>query len=651
VLQKHEEFAPDIAPAVIVGSGPAGVRAAKELRRHAPKLPIVLYGQEPWRPYNRVRLSAFLAGELSWEALSLDSKLPEDVEARFHCAVVAINPKFHFVWDSTGRRQVYSKLVLATGSHPHVPDISGIDQLGVYTFRDMTDAQLLLARRVRSRRTVVLGGGLLGLEAARAMQRFNTDVWIVEHSPILMSSQLDERASWHLQGRLQAMGINVVLGDSVKQVLSRGRLSGVRLRSGREIACDTLIVATGIRPNIELARKAGLKVGRGIRVNDGMRTSDPDIYAVGECAEHRERVYGIVAPALEQAAVAAHDIAGGAAGYRGSVFATRLKVLDVLVFGIGHVTQETVRDRARQCVFESTDIYRKVIVQRGRLIGAIAVGDWPDLNRVQEAVSKNRFAWPWQLWRFRVRGSLWPEAEETCVTRWSTTAVVCNCTGVTRGQLSNALAAGCKSVEALAANTGASTVCGSCRPLLAKLAGGSAPLAPIRAYRTLFGAAAMALVAALAFFLSPAVPYADSVEYPWQWDQLWRDNFLKQVSGYSLLALSVIALVVSLRKRVRAVRLGDFALWRVFHALVGIGILAALLIHTGGRLGSELNQLLLLCFMGLLVSGGIAGSLVAMEHRMGSTQRLRKSLLWAHLYLFWPVPVLLSFHVLKGYYF
>jgi nitrite reductase (NADH) large subunit len=641
------------APIVIIGAGPVGIRTAQELCRRSPAAPIVLYGEEASEPYNRVRLSSFLIGETDWQALTRDLQLPSNanIDARYGCRVTAIDREHRCVRDASGFVQPYAKVVMATGSRPYVPDVPGIRLLGVYTFRDVRDAHQLLARRVRSRRTVVLGGGLLGLEAARAMQRFNTEVCVVEHYSRLMMRQLDVAASKDLLAHVKALGIQVVLGDGVKQVLGDVRVAGIQLRSERVMECDTLIVATGIVPNTELALAANLPIGRGIRVNDSLQTTDPDIYAIGECAEHRKRVYGIVAPGLEQATVAAHVIAGGRARYSGSTIATRLKVVDFPVFSTGPVTEEETPDFARTWTYREGPIYRKLVTLRGRLIGAVAVGECPDLSRLQEAAMRQRNVWPWQLWRFARTGSLWPEEELGSVVAWPAATAVCNCTGVTRGDLARALGDGCVTVEALAARTGASTVCGSCRPLLAELAGASAPAEPVRGWKTLLGAGGLALPAALLFLLV-AVPYAATVQVPWQWDLLWRESFWKQVSGFTVLGLAVLLSVMSFRKRVRRFTLGDFPLWRVVHAVLGLLTVAGLAVHTGGRLGSNLNLLLMAAFLGVVALGAIAGGVIALEHRLGvDAARLRRTWLWSHILVAWPIPVLLAFHVLKTYYF
>jgi nitrite reductase (NADH) large subunit len=466
-----------------------------------------------------------------------------------------------------------------------------------------------------------------------------------------MMRQLDEAGATHLLEHVQRLGIDVVLGDSVVRVLGGDRVSGIALRSGGALECDTIIVATGIQPNIELARAAGLHVSRGIRVNDRMQTSDPLIYAVGECAEHRDRIYGIVAPGLEQAAVAAHVLSGGDSAYSGSTLASRLKIVALPTFSIGLVTEEEVPDLARMHVHRGEGSYRKLVTRRGRLVGAITVGECPGISRLQQAVLSHKRLWPWQIVRFRTTGRLYPEQELASVVHWPAAATVCNCTGVTRGTLGAALAAGCSTVEALAASTGASAVCGSCRPLLAALAGGS-PIGPERGWRWLLGASGLALPATLALALLVLIPYAATVQVPWQWDVLWRDGLWKQVSGFTLLGLSALILLLSLRKRIRRFTLGDFPAWRIVHAVLGTLTLAGLAAHTGGRLGSNLNFALIASFLGVVAVGSAAGGAVALEHRLGAAgARLRRTCTWAHILFFWPLPILLVLHVLKTYYF
>lgn len=385
--------ASDRAPLVIVGSGPVGVRTVQELLRADPAQHIVLYGDEPWEPYNRVRLTQMLAGHSTWAEVFQSLKLPDiaNVETRYNCPVVALDRSDKTVTDVTGVLQPYAKLVLALGSRPHVPNVPGTALGGVFTLRNMFDVQGLLARRVRSRRTLVIGGGLLGIEAAHALQRSHTEVAIVEHGQHLMERQLDQQAAAMMREHIAGLGMESYLGDGLKAILGERLVAGVRLRSGRELSCDTVVIATGIVPNTQLARAAGISVGRGIRVNDQLQTSDPDIYAVGECTEHRGRIYGLVAPGLEQASVAAHHMLGRKASYRGSIAAAHLKVVGQKVFSIGCVSDHEVTNLDRQVAYQAEGGgYRKLVIRRRKLVGAVAMGSWEQVGRIQEAVTFRR---------------------------------------------------------------------------------------------------------------------------------------------------------------------------------------------------------------------------------------------------------------------
>ena len=641
-------------PVVVVGSGPAGHRVVQALGRQAPALPVVWYGDEPWAPYNRIKLSSLLAGDARWEEITADSPIPDTVDTRFGLRVARIDRAAGEVVDMRGARQAYGALVLATGSRAHVPAIPGVDLAGVFTFRDLSDAQKLQARTVRSRVTVVIGGGLLGLEAARAMRRFHTRVIAIEHGNRLMPRQLDDEGAAWLHKAVVEAGIEVRLAEAVKGIEGRGEASGVVLRSGEVIACDTVIIATGISPNVELALRAGLPVGRGIRIDDTTRTADPCIHAVGECAEHNGEVYGLVAPGLEQAAVAANRLCGGDAVYTGSIAATHLKVMGCKVFSIGEVERYGAADpaRARHFADPDGDGYRRVLIRQGRLVGAQAVGPWAETPRVQEAVRSGRRIGPWQRLRFSRIGQLWPDTDAGDVRLWPAEATVCNCTGVTRGQLEAARQRGCSSIVALGADTGAGTVCGSCRPLLAELADGAA-LPAARGWGALnafgLGAALLALL-----YVVFAIPFPDTAELAWRWDALWRDSLYKQISGYSALAAMTLLALIGLRKRwTRLARVWDFAGWRVVHVVLGLALVTVMAVHTGGRLGHNLDRVMSLAALAALLSGALIAVVVARQHQLapGTVRRVQRSATWVHILALWGLPVLLGFHVLKAYYF
>ena len=643
---------------IVVGMGPVGMQFVRELSEREYDGPIIIYGSEPVQPYNRVRLSDYLAGELYRDALLIDesdSKL-SNIEYRYNCAVEWIDKKSKTVTDASGRIQRYSKLIIATGSTPFMPMFGNRHYRGVYTFRTLSEADELLSRKLRTRHTVVIGGGLLGLETARAMQKYHTEITIIEHSKWLMAQQLDEQGAAYLERFIRDSGINIILDDSVVSVTGNELVEGITLRSGVNIACDTVIVAAGVRSNISLARDAGLVCRKGIRINNHLQTSEKNIYAIGECAEHEDNVYGLVKPGFEQASVLAERLTGGNAQYAGSISSTQLKVMSKAVFSAGrNGVDEESSSSIREYVYrnEEDGLYRKIRIFGNGIIGAIAVGEWHESALVNEAIQEKRKIWLWHLLRFKSSGNIWGNAEDIDVSTWPASATVCNCTGVTRGRLSHAVNNGCENVTCLTMMTRAGSVCGSCKPLLAELIGEDANVEPVRAWRGLLSLSALTLTLAVLFFFIWRVPYASSVQHDIRWDLLWRDSLLKQISGFSILGLIAIGLIVSLRKRLARFRFGKYDLWRMSHVVLGIAALVMLIIHTGFRFGSELNLLLMMNFILLTVAGANASTVVATEHHMVPAMAKKQRKVWnkVHLLLFWSLPVLLGFHVLKTYYF
>ncbi|MEJ2382675.1 MAG: FAD-dependent oxidoreductase [Gammaproteobacteria bacterium] len=397
-------------PVVVVGAGIAGQRVVQELLALDATCPVVWYGSEAVAPYDREALSTALAGGGDGDRRPAPV-LPAGAEMirRHGCHVIAVDRPARAVVDAEGRLQPYSDLVLATGSRPVLPDVAGIHLDGVYTLYDACDAERLAARTARSRRTVVLGGGPLGVELARAMQRGHTEVTIVERAPYLLHRQLDATAAEWLRDYLLGAGMQVLLTNTVTEIIGTRVVEAVRLRSGRLLRCDTLVLATGVRARTELAQAAGLRVGRAVLVTDYMESSDPHIYAVGDCAEHGGRVYGSAAAAEEQAVIAARCILRDPVRYRGSLVGSALKVVDRPVASIGQVGGAQHPAAGLEVCFVQMDggVYRKLVLRRGRLAGAIAVGGWAEWGQVQEAVRARRRLWPWQLRRFTRTGLLW----------------------------------------------------------------------------------------------------------------------------------------------------------------------------------------------------------------------------------------------------
>ena len=348
------------------------------------------------------------------------------------------------------------------------------------------------------------------------------------------------------------MAIAVMTSTRVAEFGGDTRLEHVSLSGGDRIACDTAIICTGIRANLEMARDIGLAVGRGIKVGPTLQTTDPDIYAVGECAEFDGHVYGLVGPGYEQAATAARHIATGKGAYSGSVPATKLKIIGTDVFSMGDVEQLDQRRDVTTLEFEDqpAGLYRRLVLKRNRLVGAIAIGDWNELARVQEALKSGSFVLPWQARRFRSSGMIWPKSEPQSARDWPRSATVCNCTGVTRGQIGDAISVGATSLDDVKLATGASTVCGSCKVHIGELLDAPPPREPVKLGGSIAAFSVAAAVIALLTFILPIIPTATEIEMRGWADTLYLDGYVKQVTGYTLLALSVLLAVISVRKRV-----------------------------------------------------------------------------------------------------
>jgi nitrite reductase (NADH) large subunit len=400
------------APIVIVGNGPVGLRAANELARLCPTTRIVIYGQDA-KPYPRPRLTSWLNDALTLEQLHRATELPAHafIERRFGVGVKSICPLQHCVIDDRDGRQRYSRLILATGSQPHLPQIPGIDLPGVHPFHDLEDAEQLRRLRRAGRHLVVVGGGLLGLEVARGMLRDGLRITLVEHGDRLLGNQLDLRGARIIEETVSGLGIRVMVNSGVAKILGTQRCEAVLMHSGQRIACDGVIVAAGIRPSIALARAARLAHGRGILVDDQMRTSHLHIHALGDCAEHRGEIHGLVQPGFEQAIVAARHIAGREAHYPGSITPARLQIGDKKIYSVGPmgIDERPGYGNALCHSDPGNGTYRKLLFRRRRIVGIIAIGEWPELPALERAMRAGRPVWPWQLYRFRRTGSLLDE--------------------------------------------------------------------------------------------------------------------------------------------------------------------------------------------------------------------------------------------------
>jgi nitrite reductase (NADH) large subunit len=378
---------------VVVGNGMAAARTLEHLLAIAPeRYAITVFGEEPHAAYNRILLSPVLAGELAEEALALQSPAwhaERGIDLRLGERIVAIDRVRRAVRDAAGRETPYDRLLVATGSLPIRLPIPGASLAGVVTYRDLRDTRAMVAAAREHKRAVVIGGGLLGLEAANGLRARGMEVDVVHLMPTLMERQLDADAAAILQRRLEKRGIRFHLGASTHAITGRdGRAAAVVLQTTglTSLMADLVVMAVGIRPNVALAESAGLRVGRGILVDDNLQTFDPRIYAVGECVQHRGTSYGLVQPLYEMARVVATHLAGACTHYyAGSVASTHLKVTGIDVFSAGDFADKpgresiVLRDPPR-------GVYRRLVLEGDRLVGGVLVGDSRGAGRYTELI-------------------------------------------------------------------------------------------------------------------------------------------------------------------------------------------------------------------------------------------------------------------------
>lgn len=369
---------------VVVGNGMAGMRTVEELLKHdaGRRYRITVFGAEPHVNYNRIMLSSVLAGDRSLEEIVINSHdWYDDNGIRLIAgdAVTAIDREAKTVTSANGVKLSYDRLLLATGSKPLAPPIPGLGLPGVCAFRDIADVDKMLAAARVHKHAVVIGGGLLGLEAAWGLKRRGMSVALVHLMPTLMERQLDAAAGQLLQRDLDRRGIAFFTNGQTEEILGTEHAEGVQLADGRNIPADLVVLAIGIRPNIDLAKAAGLQVSRGITVYDDMRTSDPNIFAVGECVEHRGQVFGLVAPIWDQAKVCAAQLADDAsAAFQSQALSTSLKITGVDVFSAGALMAADDGDDEITLRDESRGLYKKIVLRDGQLVGAVLYGDVAD---------------------------------------------------------------------------------------------------------------------------------------------------------------------------------------------------------------------------------------------------------------------------------
>ena len=484
---------------VIVGNGMVSHRLCAVLARlgASSRYAITVLGDEPYLAYDRIHLSRYVTGgDRSTLRLAPRTWYSErDIAIYTGDEAVAIDREARTVTASSGKTYAYDRLVLVTGAIPTFPSVSGLHRESAYVYRTISDLEAIKSAAVNARSVAIIGGGLLGLEAAQALQALGLKTHVVENANHLLPRQLDAGGAAQLCTAVEALGISVLLGKSTARVDHHQR-GGVTLHFTDEttLTADMLVVSAGVRPRDGLAEASGLACGAGggVLVNDRLITTDPAILAAGDCVNFRGTVYGLVGPGYQMAEVVAANLMGARRRFRESGAATRLKLLGVDVASLGDALQP-----GQPLVFSDSTCYRMLNFRSGRLIGAIGTGAWPELGRIQTLIERCGGLSRWQRNRFLKTGNAFAPGSEASVTAWPDDVIACNCVGITCGQLRAAAADGIDTADRVREELGATTVCNSCTERVAQLI--AAPAVATRSrrgWRRAWFLAALAVVAA-----------------------------------------------------------------------------------------------------------------------------------------------------------
>jgi nitrite reductase (NADH) large subunit len=463
---------------VVVGNGMAGARAVEEVlaRGGADMFDITMFGEEKYGNYNRILLSNILSGIQDSNEIfinPIDWYAENDITLHLGSPVTDIDRASRMVRTASGIKAQYDVLLIATGSRAFIPPMAGLNgpdgnmKAGVFGFRTIDDCDGIMATAKTSKKAAVIGGGLLGLEAARGLLNHGCEVHVVHLGKHLMPAQLDGTGGAMLRATMEKMGIKIHLEKSTEAILGEDRVTGLRFKDGAILDCDMVVVSAGIRPNAEIGRSAGLTVERAIVVDNHMRSvDDMNIYVVGECAQHRGQVYGLVAPLWDQAKVFADHVtnANRDAAYHGSKLATKLKVMGVELASMGLTEPADERDEVIQFSEARHGTYKKLIVRDGRLVGAMLMGDISKAAYLMQAFDRDS---PLPDERLSLLFDLGTPPQKVTLDEMPAETQVCNCNGVTKAKIGACVAGGARTPKAVMTATRAGMGCGSCKTLVA----------------------------------------------------------------------------------------------------------------------------------------------------------------------------------------
>lgn len=457
---------------VVIGNGMAGISTVEQILKLTSRYDITVFGTEPYPNYNRIMLSYVLEGSKTIDDIVLnDLHWYEDNGITLHTGttVSRIDADTREVVTNEGTRVPYDKVIIATGSSSFILPVPGHDKEGVVGFRDIADCNMMLEAAKQYKKAAVIGGGLLGLEAAKGLVQLGMDVTVVHLMQDLMERQLDPQASAMLKAELERQGIRFKMGAQTAELIGGERVEGLRFADDTVLDADFVVMAVGIKPNTIVARESGMEVNRGIVVDDYMQTSIEGVYSVGECTEHRGVCYGLVAPLFEQGMILAKHICGvETAPYEGSVVSTKLKISGVDVFSTGEFL-----DSPDHTVISHKDdwkrTYKKILLRDNIMVGAVLFGDVTDSAELQKLI-KQKTEMTDELYASLMGTGCGGHKKAASIETMAEDEIVCGCNGVTKGTIVDAITnQGLSSVDEIKACTGATRSCGGCKPVVEQI--------------------------------------------------------------------------------------------------------------------------------------------------------------------------------------
>jgi len=643
-------------PVLVVGAGLVGMKVASKLLVNGENV-IVANGEKD-RPYNRIKLGSVLSGDTKKSEISL--RFPKVVSGKSlllnNVNIENIDTSSNFAYMSNGLKISYANLILATGSRAFVPKISGAELDGVYCFRNLRDIESLSSKVTEYKRVAVIGGGLLGIETSSALSSIGTSNIIIESATHLMAQQLDYEVASRLEKKLLISGIQCITNSRLVHINGKNFVQSISLDDGRTFAVDAVVFCVGVVPNIDLPIKAGIVTNKGIIVDEYMRTSVPNIYAIGECAEFHDKVYGMVSPGYEQADVVASNINNREKRYNGSSPICRLKLAGENVLSVQKHEIDHNVDTVRKYTFKNDISARSLGVVDDEIVSICMVGEWNQKNTM-DLIKEEKIKFPkWKQFVFNHTGTFIPGIVGLKRNQ-NNSPTVCFCVEISHKQIEKAKKSGAQTLEDVRDMTGASTVCGGCSDDIVSLLKDSSSIFDIARNATrLFILSAVALLLGFLILASPEISVEKSFQSKRIFHMFWYEGFWKQTSGYILLSMTALGLLFSLSKRTELSWLKHKKeKLRQIHIGNGIVLCTILIWHTGFRFGENISFLLMSSMVLGIISGSVSEIVNKKKHLIElvsgfqSPVNLGRLLFWVHVLVLWPLPVLIIFHILSVY--